>query len=62
MTTFVLDPVCERLLLQVEAEVVLRFRNRLYYFCSKSCCARFEDDPEGFSGTGARPAARRNEG
>lgn len=43
--TFVLDAVCEKLILKTEAKVFLRFEGRLYHFCSERCCERFENDP-----------------
>lgn len=44
----VLDPVCQMKLQKEIAPYSLKFREKIYYFCSKNCQETFEENPEKF--------------
>lgn len=44
----VLDPVCQMTIDDKDAEATSVYKDRTYYFCSKSCKQRFDQNAESF--------------
>ncbi|MBI4767801.1 MAG: heavy metal translocating P-type ATPase [Deltaproteobacteria bacterium] len=47
----VTDPVCGMTIEDKDAAVTTDYKGKTYYFCSPSCQAKFEKDPQSFVGT-----------
>ena len=53
------DPVCGMQVERGRAAAVVAYHDRGYFFCSESCKAKFEADPEAYVKDEAEPEAER---
>lgn len=44
------DPVCGMQLEEIDAAGTAQYKGKTYYFCSPSCKAAFEKEPEKYAG------------